>query len=194
MTSDDLAARLLAMAEEDARVRTGLSRTGALFDGYHPEMQAVHDANADALQRLVERQGWPDASAVGEKASEAAWLIAQHAIGRPDFMRWAFAHLGAAVTRGHAPAWQAAYLEDRIRTLEGRPQRFGTQFDWDQAGRMALQPIEDEANVDTRRAAVGLAALRRVHAIDAAERPPPALAEYRRAQDAWRKAVGWTTR
>jgi hypothetical protein len=36
--------------------------------------------------------------------------------------------------RGDAPALQAAMLEDRIRAFEGRPQRYGTQFDWDANG------------------------------------------------------------
>jgi hypothetical protein len=49
-------------------------------------------------------------------------------------------------------------LEDRIRALEGRPQTFGTQLDW-QAGRLSPLPIEDEAGVDARRAKAGLSPL-----------------------------------
>ncbi|MCS6883729.1 MAG: hypothetical protein NZU74_20615, partial [Chloroflexaceae bacterium] len=48
-----------------------------------------------------------------------------------------------------------AYLTDRVRFNTGQPQVYGTQvliID----GRVTLKPIEDEANVDARRAAVGL--------------------------------------
>jgi hypothetical protein len=45
-----------------------------------------------------------------------------------------------------------AYLHDRIAVAEQRPQRWGTQFVM--GGEPA--PIEDEAHVDERRAAIGL--------------------------------------
>ena len=48
MTSwSDVRAELLALAEEDHRVRTELATDGSLFRGYHPRMRAVHEANAD---------------------------------------------------------------------------------------------------------------------------------------------------
>ncbi len=47
-------------------------------------------------------------------------------------------------------------LEDRICMFEGRGQRFGTQFDWDEAGEMNPKPIEEPGTVDRRRAEVGL--------------------------------------
>jgi len=45
---------LLAMAEEDRRVRAELAADGSLFDGYHPKMQAVHDRNAARLTAVIE--------------------------------------------------------------------------------------------------------------------------------------------
>jgi hypothetical protein len=44
---------------------------------------------------------------------------------------------------------------DRILVAEGKPQRYGTQFHTVD-GKLVPRPIEDEANVDARRAAVGL--------------------------------------
>ena len=128
---------------------------------------------------------------MGDEAAEAAWLIAQHAIGLPAFQRACL----EAVKASDAPAWQAAYLEDRIRVLEGRPQLYGTQFDWDADGRMSPQPIEDPTGVDERRAAVGLPSL--AEAFEKQRRattgePVPADPEARRGEmEAWARSVGW---
>src|SRR5262245_52329534 len=80
-----LGSELLEMAAEDRRMAEELSPEGSLFEGYHPRMEAIHRRNAARLAAILEEQGWPGASLVGDEAAEAAWLIAQHAIGEPDF-------------------------------------------------------------------------------------------------------------
>lgn len=84
---ESLRQALLAMKEEDLSVRAALIAEGVLSDGYHPRMEAVHRSNAARLTGIIERYGWPGKSLVGEDGAEAAWLIAQHAIGDPPFMR-----------------------------------------------------------------------------------------------------------
>ena len=52
-----------------------------------------------------------------------------------------------------------ALLLDRVLVREGKPQVYGTQakrFEEWKGQEPALEPIEDEANVDERRAEVGL--------------------------------------
>ena len=69
------------------------------------------------------------------------------------------AECGAAfVDSGEVSAVNVAYLTDRVRMHEGKPQVYGTQFrrsngDWEP------YPIEDPDRVDERRAALGLATL-----------------------------------
>ncbi len=131
---------LLAMKEEDFSVRAELIAEGTLSEGYHPRMEAVHRSNAARLTGIIEQYGWPGKSLVGEEGAEAAWLIAQHAIGAP-FMRRCLSLLQRAGSRGEAPLWQAAMLEDRIRMFEGRPQIYGSQFQPDEDGETV--PVED---------------------------------------------------
>jgi hypothetical protein len=123
---------LVGMAEEDQRVRAELAADGSLFDGYHPVMQAVHDKNAARLTEIIDLHGWPGRSPVGEEGARAAWLILQHAIGHPDLQRKGLVLLQQAVAQGEVPALEAAMLEDRIRFFEGQPQRYGTQYDWNE--------------------------------------------------------------
>ncbi len=190
-------AELLAMAERDLTLRAALAKDGSLFQGYHRDMQAVHRANAERLAALLTSHGWPGEAQVGADGAEAAWLIVQHAIGWPSFQREALVALQGAVARGDAPALHAAMLEDRVRTLEGRPQRYGTQFDWDEDGRMSPLPSEDPRGLDERRRGLGLRPIeaetierRRLAELEG-ERPPRDPDTRRREMLDWLRAVGW---
>jgi hypothetical protein len=191
-----LRAELLAMAAEDARVRAELVAEGALFDGYHPRMAAVHHRNAVRLFAIMDRVGWPGRHLVGRDAADAAWLVLQHSIGDPAVMRRGLALVQAAPAGDVAPA-QAAMLEDRVRVHSGLPQRYGTQVDWDADGVLSPREIEDPAGVDVRRRAVGLPplaeAVRQLRAAAAreGERAPPDLEARRREIAAWERSVGW---
>ena len=194
---DVLRRELIAMAEEDQRVRAELARDGSLFEGYHPRMQSLHDANAARLSAILDAHGWPGQSLVGREGAFAAWLIAQHAIGQPAFQRRVLELLKPAIPTGEVPALHAAMLEDRIRSFEGRPQLYGTQFDWDEQGRMSPLPHDDPARVEARRREIGLKPLaddlrkRRAAMAQDPERPPRDWARRQREMEEWCRKVGW---
>lgn len=188
-----LRVELLEMKEEDLRVRAELARDGSLFDGYHPRMEAVHRRNAARLREIIDARGWPGKGVAGEDGAKAAWLIAQHAIGEPDFQRRSLESLRAAAETGDVDPWQVAFLEDRIRMFEGRPQRYGTQYDIGDDGRPVPYEIEAPEQVDELRLSVGLEPL--ADRLNRAEweEPPSAETKARRAReyDDWLKRVGW---
>src|SRR5262249_59450219 len=95
---------LLAMAEEDRAVRDALEREGALSDGYHPRMEAVHRENARRLSEILDAHGWPRVSCVGGGAAGAARLIVQHAVRGPAPPRRGGALLTDARAAREAPA------------------------------------------------------------------------------------------
>ncbi len=187
---------LIEAAERDLSVRAQLAATGALFDGYHPEMEAVHAENAALLDRAFDAIGWPGRSKLGDDGASAAFLVLQHAISRPDVQRRGLALMLDAIPAGDANALDAAYLSDRIAVFEGRPQLFGTQFDWT-GGLLSPAPVEDPEGLDERRASVGLPPIAEAIAASrdfaAAEgHGPPADVEARRAaSEAWARRVGW---
>jgi hypothetical protein len=98
-------AQLLAMRARDEHVRAELAADGSLFEGYHPRMEEVHRANARELRSIIQEHGWPDEALIGPEGAEAAWLIAQHSIGEPDFMRNCRALLDEASSLGRVPRW-----------------------------------------------------------------------------------------
>lgn len=188
-----LAEELLAMTAEDAATRERLATDGSLFHGYHPEMRAVHERNADRLAAIVAEYGWPGPALVGRAAADAAWLVAQHAISRPALMRAVLELLRRSDHAGAAEPWQLAMLEDRIRVFEGRRQRFGTEFDWDDKGELSPKPIEEPARVDAYRAGAGLPPLAQAiaeHRARGESRPGDAAKREAEAAE-FARQVGW---
>lgn len=194
MTAHEVRAELLERIGEDDRVRERLARSGQLFAGYHPEMEAVHRRNAQRLLELVTAHGWPGRGLVGDDGAEAAWRIAQHAIGEPTLMRRFAAELVAAVERGEAEPVHLAMMTDRIRVFEGRAQIYGTQYDWAPDGSAAMVPmigIEDADRVDERRRSVGLPPLEPTREPAPGEAPPRDLGRRAAEGEAWARRVGW---
>jgi hypothetical protein len=157
----ELRDELLAMQHADESLRDELANSGALV-GHHyvPAMQAIHEANAARLTQILDTHGWPHDQLVGPEGAYAAWLIVQHSIGDPPLQRCALALLERESLAQKVPAWQAAYLADRIAMYEGRPQRYGTQsLDDPRDGLSRPWLIKDPLRVDALRASVGLAPL-----------------------------------
>jgi hypothetical protein len=192
--NETLRAELIQMDDYDQAVRAELAADGSLFDGYHPTMAAVHDANAARLRTIIANHGWPTEHLVGVDGAKAAHRIAQHSINHPEFMRECRRLLDEASAKGEVPRWQFAYIDDRIRVYEGLPQRYGTQW---RSGPNGLEPyrIEDPDHVDERRAVLGLPSLAELRASAPRERPlnPEAVRRLEEQELAWRRAVGWIT-
>lgn len=142
---------LLALVVEDQAARAAMIK-----DWSDPAAKAAVDAidrrSTARLKEVVARHGWPSFALVGEDGAHAAWLLVQHADLDPAFQKECLAKMQPLVERGQASGIDYAYLTDRVAVAEQRPQRYGTQFD----ERREPRPIEDEAHVDARRAALGM--------------------------------------
>ncbi|HEY7327442.1 MAG TPA: DUF6624 domain-containing protein [Gemmataceae bacterium] len=194
MINEQLRLRLLDMAAEQRRVHTELTQTGEIYEGrpLAPRLAEVINRHATILEAMIAEHGWPGKHLVGEDGGHAAWFILQHSIERPDLQRRCLPLLRAAVASGEAAPAQAAYLEDKICFFERRPQRYGTQFDWNAEGRMSPWVLEDPEHVDGYRAKVGLGPLReKIEQFGADEHRPADLERYRQDFADWAKSVGW---
>lgn len=160
-------------------------------------MQAVHEQNARKLEEIVSGHGWPGIVLVGDDGAKAAWVIVQHAIGLPSFQRRCLDLLHKSACAHEVPSWQPAYLLDRIRVFEGKPQVYGTQFDRDEQGEMSPCPVEDAGGLNERRAALGLDSIEdrtrmmRAQARSAPERSPADRAAHQAKYREWPRQVGW---
>lgn len=113
---------------------------------------AMDMGNTAWLENVVSKHGWPTKSLVAQDGASAAWLLVQHADQNPAFQARCLALMEPLVASGEVEAQNVAYLYDRVAVAAKRPQRYGTQF----MNATEPFPIEDAANVDARRKAVGL--------------------------------------
>jgi hypothetical protein len=160
-----IAAELIAMADADQAVRGRLITWLQANPGQNPpadivhEMSEIDEANAARVKAIVDEIGWPVNSAVGSDASGSAWLIVQHAVHDLPLMQRALALMEPHLGTGEIDDKDYALLYDRVNLQIGRPQRWGTQCTElliDGVKHFGVQPIEDPAGVDARRAAIGL--------------------------------------
>jgi hypothetical protein len=142
----ELAYELLRAAGADQCVRyMGLSmRNDKKLNKLGMQVDSV---NLVLVRRIVAQQGFPGISEVGSEASQAMFLICQHADGDVAFQKKVLALMQKLAERNDIEKSGVAYLTDRIMVAEKKKQLYGTQF---QAANV-LYPIEDEAHVDERR-------------------------------------------
>jgi hypothetical protein len=148
--NEKLASELLHRSAADQAMRNAVIETGdmSLWD------DQLDKQNTEYLQEIVNAEGWPTISKVGEEAAQSAWLLVQHADHKPEFQATCLELLKALPDTEVRPA-NVAYLEDRVRVSQGRPQLYGTQF-YKEGGTFGPRPIEDEGLLDERRASMGL--------------------------------------
>jgi hypothetical protein len=117
-------------------------------------LQEVDRKNRVRLKRILAKHGWPGKSLVGKDGANAAWLLAQHADEDRPFQKRCLAMMKAA-PQGEVTPVEIAYLTDRVLVGEKKKQLYGTQCHLEK-GKYVPLPLEDPANVDKRRAALGL--------------------------------------
>ncbi|MEQ5790781.1 hypothetical protein J4E06_06940 [Muricauda sp. NFXS6] len=197
MTSTTAAKRIMELQDRDLDLRQKLLENGTLSSGYNEAMEALHNDNARELETIMEAIGYPSVPKVGKEANQAAWLIVQHAIGLPSFMKKFLHHLQREAEKDKDLSIQLAYLTDRVRMMEGQEQWYGTQFDWDQEGLMSPAPYDNLDKVNARRRDLGLNSLEeqteamRLRVRSEGQRAPKDMEGHRREQKAWRAKVGW---
>lgn len=180
------AKELTELADHDWTVREKLFAEGQLSDGYHPEMEKVHKTNAKRLREIMGEIGFPAISKVGKKASDAAWLIVQHSIGEPEFMKQYYQMMEE--NSHDVNPQNIAYLYDRIQVFQSRPQKFGTQLTAD-----GLPfPVENKKNLNKERTRAGLVPLfEEIISRIADPDTIPEIDAMNKEYTAWRKKAGW---
>lgn len=178
------------LIQRDHFIREALEKRGVLADAYHKEMEKVHIENAQKLKSMIEKKGFPVLSNAGDQGVRQTWLIIQHAISWPDFMRECLLEMKLAASNQDYPLELIAYTEDRIAFFEGRGQLYGTNLDW-QKGDLKPTLIEDPKMLDQRRKSIGLPPLATYLANISTEKPPKDPEKKQFEFQEWLKRVGW---
>jgi hypothetical protein len=150
---------LLKRVSEDQRIRNELIKKG--IDHPDPallaQMNRIDAINTARIKVIIKQHGWPGPKLIGRDGTDAFFLLAQHA--DPVFQKKVLPLVQKAYSRGILTGQNFALFTDRVLVESGKPQIYGTSarpFDQWKDGQPVFDPIEDEANVDKRRADVGL--------------------------------------
>jgi len=198
MNYREFADKIIELKKTDLEFRGKLIESGKLDEGYNKEMAEIHNRNVKTLNEIINKIGYPTVDKVGKEASEATWLIIQHSIGQPKFMKKCVKLLEIAVHQNKANSKNLAYLTDRIAVFENKPQLYGTQFDWDEKGELSPNLIDDLKKVNQRRKSIGLNSIEeqtkiiRKQAKNNNQSPPTNFKQRKQEIEEWKKTVGWT--
>lgn len=119
------------------------------------QMDKVDEQCMAQVLAILDRQGWPSTQLVGREGLHTIYLVIQHA--PPSVQRKYLPMLQASAKRGELEWSSVALTEDRVLSGLGKPQVYGSQVRLNkETKKYELYPIEDEARVDERRAAIGL--------------------------------------
>lgn len=197
MNRKDIPEIIIRLQNADLELREKLISEGKLGEGYNKEMENLHNQNAEVLNQIIDIIGFPTVEKVGNHPAYSAWLVIQHSIGKPEFMKRCAELLEIEVKKKTADARNLAYLKDRIATFENKPQLYGTQFDWDENGELSPNDFDDINKVNQRRKSIGLNTLEeqteiiRTQAKNENHSPPKDLNHRKMEMENWKKLVGW---
>jgi hypothetical protein len=119
------------------------------------DWRRIDSMNCIKVTAILDKYGWLATYEVGEQGNSTLFLVIQHA--DLNIQDKYLPKMRKAVREHKAEARELALLEDRVLLGHGKKQLFGSQVEMDAAtGKYKLSPIEDEPNVNKRRAAVGL--------------------------------------
>ena len=195
--NEELKSTLVKMVEEENHLKAELASDGSLYEGYPVKIRELHLNQANELEKIIETYGWPKISLVGKEGADAAWLILQHSISRPDFMKRCFPVFESAVHENEARSRHLACLTDGIRYFSREPQVYGSYFDWNEKGQLCPWVIENPENVNERRKKMGLNTLEeRIKEMEGDVRknnllPPKDYLERQSEMNQFLKEVGW---
>jgi hypothetical protein len=157
-----LAAQLDSILTEDQKYRQVLFDTEEKYGVKSKEiedllriMREKDLSNKLKVTSILDKYGWLGQDVVGENGNSALYLVIQHSDSKTQ--QKYLPMMRHAVKNGKALAANLAYLEDRVALGQGKKQIYGSQlYRNDTTLVFYFAPIEDEANVNKRRAAVGL--------------------------------------
>jgi len=144
--------KLRVEKDQAARKRWLADKSSAELTG---AVDSIDTDNLAWLQKLIAEKGFPTAAQVGKEGVHFAWLLLQHADQDPKLQSDLVPVLEQRFKAGELPGNDLARITDRVLLASGKPQRYGTQFDWF-AGDFALPEPSKLAETDAARARLGL--------------------------------------
>jgi hypothetical protein len=118
----------------------------------------IDSENVAWLRNLIDGGGFPTATDVGEVGVHLAWILLQHADHAPDLQRRLLPTLAKRYEARELSPTDFARYTDRVLLAMKKPQRYGTQFEW-QSPTLKLPKHRTVAEMNAHRRELGLMSL-----------------------------------
>jgi len=158
--------KLVMMRTEDQKWRIEIYKLSQHQNSDYDEVTIEKNmARADSIniidvKAIFRKYGYPSYALVGKVGSSCFWTIVQHCDDDVNFQQNVLVAMDKEVRRHNASGENYAYLKDRVLVNQGHKQLYGTQLKLNPKTHLyEALPMENPANVDTRRKAVGLSPL-----------------------------------
>jgi hypothetical protein len=168
--NEDLQSQLIKMAQQNQQVRQSLEKYNT--ENIPPALQTlasqIDKLQTQTLKEIITLHGWPTKKKVGEKGTQAAFILVQHSknlVFQQDMLPLI---IQSFLDKGGIAGKDVARFTDSVSIRLGKKQVFGTQVKWID-GKVVFAPIENEDSVNLLRAQMGM----------------PPLEEYKRSLEAF---------
>lgn len=150
---------IFTMEQGPLRMRDSLMKKYGVESEEAQNMQALykknHAINEKKVRHLLDTYGWPDRALIGEQGSLTIANVIQHSDN--DIRIKYLPMMREAVQENKLHPRFLVRAEDRIATERGDLQLYGGQMKYyPETKSFNVWPVYDPANIDKRRAAIGL--------------------------------------
>ncbi|RYF71377.1 MAG: hypothetical protein EOO39_14070 [Cytophagaceae bacterium] len=153
--------QLESLHKTDQQPRMRLDSVERVYGQNSPQMRQLwkqinysDSVNLISIKRIMAQYGYPGKRVVGPQQANTAWLIIQHSPLQEQEMYLPLMREAAA--SGEMSKSNLALLIDRINVAKTGKQIYGSQVSIAPSGKRSFFPIDDERNVNKRRAEMEL--------------------------------------
>ena len=125
------------------------------MDAFWQTILKKDSINLIKVSKILDENGWPDKTLIGERGTSTLFLVIQHA--NQESQEKYLDLIENAVKTDNLPKRQYAMFYDRLILRRGERQVYGTQLATSDASKTPyVLPLRDPENVDKRRLEMGL--------------------------------------
>lgn len=150
----ELREKLLEMKKEDMHLlEEGKDKKRSCYKS--PELLNLREEHAKKLCEIIEQEGFPTISKVGEDGHDAVFYIIENITGNKKLISKIY-KLMSKLSKEDVDSKRFAKLEDLLNYYVLKPQIYGTKFYYDLDGKYKPWKLLDEEKVNILRESVGL--------------------------------------
>lgn len=128
-------------------------------DSMEVEFNLLCRKNTVVIKQYFKKNGYPGIKENDAKTSVYFWLLVQHSDHDVAFQKEVLKSMKKELKNQNVNAANYAYLYDRVKKNENKPQLYGTQMVWDSLGIHKPYRLKSPEKVNQRRAEMGLSTI-----------------------------------